>query len=171
MRFLRHYLTAEIKRMMKHGIRLVAIGNLRRLPPEVRSALRAAIHETRDNEGMTVTLAVSYGAREELTEVMRVIARDVEAGTIAAADVTEALISSRLSTAGIPDPDLLIRTSGELRVSNFLLWQIAYTEIYVTETLWPDFREQQFVEAIAHFQQRERRFGRTQAQTGLRAAH
>lgn len=171
MRFLRHYLASEIKRMMKHGIRLAAIGNLRRLPREVQTALRKAIHQTRDNDGMTVVLAVSYGGREELTEAARSIAASVHRGELAPDEVTEELLASRLSTAGVPDPDLLIRTSGEMRISNFQLWQIAYTEIYVTDTRWPDFREQNFLEAIAHYQQRERRFGRTQEQTKLRAAH
>jgi undecaprenyl diphosphate synthase len=171
MRFLRHYLKVEIKRMMKHGIRLLAIGNLRRLPREVQNALRGAIHQTRHNDGMTVILAVSYGGREELADTARELAHAVRRGEIDPRDIDEEMFASRLSTAGIPDPDLLIRTSGELRVSNFLLWQIAYTEIYVTETLWPDFREQEFLEAIAHFQRRERRFGRTQEQTRLRAAH
>ena len=174
MRFLRHYLVAEMKRMMKNGIRLVAIGNLRRLPREVQAALRNAVERTRANDGMTVILAVSYGGREELTEAARHIARQVRRNELDPDDVDQALVASHLSTAGIPDPDLLIRTSGEMRISNFLLWQIAYTEIYVTETLWPDFREQEFLQAIAHFQRRERRFGRTREQTErerLRAAH
>ena len=174
MRFLRHYLAAEMKRMMKNGIRLLAIGNLRRLPRQVQADLRATIEDTKHNTGMTVILAVSYGGREELTDAMRAIARRVERGEIAPADVDEDLVASCLGTAGIPDPDLLIRTSGEMRISNFLLWQIAYTEIYVTDTLWPDFREEDFLEAIARFQRRERRFGRTGEQAErerLRAAH
>lgn len=174
MRFLRHYLVAELKRMMRNGIRLLAIGNLRKLPREVQAALRSAVEETRHNTGMTVLLAVSYGGREELTDAVRAIARRVRREEIDPEDVDEALVASHLTTAGIPDPDLLIRTSGEMRISNFLLWQIAYTEIYVTDTLWPDFREREFHEAIAHFQRRERRFGRTREQgegEDLRAAH
>jgi undecaprenyl diphosphate synthase len=174
MRFLRHYLVAEMKRMMKHRIRLLAIGDLRRLPREVQVALRNAIEHTRENDGMTVILAVSYGAREELTATVRAIAERARRGQLAPEDIDQALVASHLSTAGIPDPDLLIRTSGEMRISNFLLWQIAYTELYVTDTLWPDFREREFLDAIAHFQRRERRFGRTGEQTGrerLRAAH
>jgi undecaprenyl diphosphate synthase len=171
MRFLRHYLVSEIKRMMKHGIRQLAIGNLRRLPREVQTALRSAVNQTRANTGMTVILAVSYGGREELTDAAREIAHAVRRGELDPKDIDEALVGRHLATAGIPDPDLLIRTSGEMRISNFLLWQIAYTEIYVTDTLWPDFREQEFLEAVAHFQRRERRFGRTQEQNGLRAAH
>ena len=174
MRFLRHFLAAELKKMMKNGIRLLAIGNLRRLPRDVQVALRQTIEDTRHNTGMTVILAVSYGAREELTEATRAIARKVRRGDIDPEDVDQDLLASHLGTAGVPDPDLLIRTSGEMRVSNFMLWQIAYTEIYVTDTLWPDFREREFLDAVAHFQRRERRFGRTGEQAErerLRAAH
>lgn len=174
MRFLRHFLAAELKKMMKNGIRLLAIGNLRRLPRDVQVALRQTIEDTRHNTGMTVILAVSYGAREELTEAARAIARKVRRGDIDPEDVDQDLLASHLGTAGVPDPDLLIRTSGEMRVSNFMLWQIAYTEIYVTDTLWPDFREREFLDAVAHFQRRERRFGRTGEQAErerLRAAH
>jgi undecaprenyl diphosphate synthase len=174
MRFLRHYLVSEMKRMMRNGIRLLAIGNLRRLPREVQAALRDAIERTKHNAGMTVILAVSYGGREELTDAVRTIARRVRRGDLEPEAIDQPLVASVLGTAGIPDPDLLIRTSGEMRISNFLLWQIAYTEIYVTETLWPDFRERDFLDAVSHFQRRERRFGRTGEQTErehLRAAH
>jgi len=174
MRFLRHFLAAELKKMMKNGIRLLAIGNLRKLPREVQTALRQTIEDTRHNTGMTVILAVSYGGREEITEAVRAIARRVRREDIDPEDVDQALVASHLGTAGVPDPDLLIRTSGEMRISNFLLWQIAYTEIYVTDTLWPDFREREFLDAVAHFQRRERRFGRTGEQAErerLRAAH
>ena len=174
MRFLRHFLAAELKKMMKNGIRLLAIGNLRKLPREVQAALRQTIEDTRHNTGMTVILAVSYGSREEITDAVRAIARRVRREELDPEDVDQALVASHLGTAGVPDPDLLIRTSGEMRISNFLLWQIAYTEIYVTDTLWPDFREREFLDAIAHFQRRERRFGRTGEQAErerLRAAH
>jgi undecaprenyl diphosphate synthase len=174
MRFLRHYLAAELKKMMRNGIRLLAIGNLRRLPRAVQAALRQTIEDTRHNTGMTVILAVSYGSREEITDAMRAIARRVRRGELDPEDVDQALVAGHLGTAGVPDPDLLIRTSGEMRISNFLLWQIAYTEIYVTDTLWPDFREREFLDAVAHFQRRERRFGRTGEQAErerLRAAH
>ncbi len=174
MRFLRHYLVTEVKRMMKNGIRLLTIGNIRKLPREVQLALRDVVECTKRNTGMTVILAVSYGGREELTEAVRAIARRVERGDLGPEAIDEELVASSLGTAGIPDPDLLIRTSGEMRISNFLLWQIAYTEIYVTDTLWPDFRERQFLEAITEFQSRERRFGRTGEQTErerLRVAH
>ncbi len=174
MRFLRHFLAAELKKMMKNGIRLLAIGNLRKLPREVQAALKQTIEDTRHNTGMTVILAVSYGSREEITDAVRAIARRVRRGDLEPEDVDQELVASHLGTAGVPDPDLLIRTSGEMRISNFLLWQIAYTEIYVTDTLWPDFREREFLDAIAHFQRRQRRFGRTGEQAErekLRAAH
>jgi undecaprenyl diphosphate synthase len=174
MRFLRHYLVTELKRMMKNGIRLLTIGNTRRLPREVQVALRDVVERTKGNTGMTVILAVSYGGREELTEAVRSVARRVRRGELAPEAIDEDVVAAHLGTAGIPDPDLLIRTSGEMRISNFLLWQIAYTEIYVTDTLWPDFREPQFLEALGQFQSRERRFGRTGEQTDrehLRAAH
>jgi len=174
MRFLRHFLSAEMKRMMKNGVRLVAIGNLAKLPREVQAALRETIDDTRHNTGMTVILAVSYGGREELTDAVKAIAQRVKQGELEPDDIDQDLVAAHLATAGVPDPDLLIRTSGEMRISNFLLWQIAYTEIYVTDTLWPDFREQEFLDAVAHFQRRERRFGRTGEQAErerLRAAH
>jgi len=174
MRFLRHFLAAELKKMMKNGIRLLAIGNLRKLPREVQAALRQTIEDTRHNTGMTVILAVSYGSREEITDAVRAIARRVRREELDPEDVDQDLVASHLGTAGVPDPDLLIRTSGEMRISNFLLWQIAYTEIYVTDTLWPDFRERELLDAVAHFQRRERRFGRTGEQAErerLRAAH
>ena len=174
MRFLRHYLVSEMKRMMKNGIKLVAIGNIRKLPREVQGALRDAIEQTKHNVGMTVVLAVSYGGREELTDAMRTLARRVRRGELEPEDIDQASVASHLGTAGIPDPDLLIRTSGEMRISNFLLWQLAYTEIYVTDTLWPDFREDEFLAAIADFQRRERRFGKTGEQAErkrLSAAH
>ena len=174
MRFLRHYLAAEFKKMMKNGIRLLAIGNLRKLPREVQDALRQTIEDTRHNTGMTVILAVSYGGREEITEAVRAIARRVRREELDPNDVDQDVVAAHLNTSGIPDPDLLIRTSGEMRISNFLLWQIAYTEIFVTDTLWPDFREREFLDAIAHYQRRQRRFGRTGEQAErerLRAAH
>ncbi len=164
MTLLRKYLASELGKMMRHKIRLLAVGSLRRLPPAVRQALRASIAATRNNTGMTVILAVSYGGREDIAQATRAIARRVQRGELSPEQVTEATVSEHLGTAGVPDPDLLIRTSGELRISNFFLWQLAYTEMYVTDTLWPDFREREYLEALAFFQQRQRRFGRTGAQ-------
>lgn len=164
MTLLRKYLASELGKMMRHRIRLLAVGSLRRLPPAVREALRASIAATRNNTGMTVILAVSYGGREEIARAARAIARRVRRGELSPSQVTTALMSEHLGTKDVPDPDLLIRTSGEMRLSNFFLWQLAYTEMYVTETLWPDFREREYQQALALFQQRQRRFGRTAAQ-------
>ena len=164
MGLLRRYLASELRKMMKNQIRLVAIGNLGKLPRDVQELLRRDVEATRHNTGMTVVLAVSYGGREELADAMRAMARRVKAGELEPEEIDERVVSSHLSTVGIPDPDLLIRTSGELRVSNFLLWQIAYAELLVTPTLWPDFGEAEFVAALAHYQGRERRFGRTPEQ-------
>ena len=174
MMLLRRYLDTELGKMMKHQIRLLAVGSLRRLPPAVRQALRATIVATKRNTGMTVVLAVSYGGREEIARAARAIARRVQRGEIAAHQVTAGTVERHLGTVGIPDPDLLIRTSGEMRLSNFFLWQLAYTEMYVTDTLWPDFREREFLQALSFFQERQRRFGRTGEQLereGLRAAN
>jgi undecaprenyl diphosphate synthase len=174
MSLLRRYLATELGKMMKHQIRLLAVGSLRRLPPAVREALRATIEATKRNRGMTVILAVSYGGREEIARAARAIARRVRRGELDPERITAGTFAKHLGTKGIPDPDLLIRTSGEMRLSNFFLWQLAYTEMYVTETLWPDFREREYVQALAFFQQRQRRFGRTPEQLereGLRAAN
>jgi undecaprenyl diphosphate synthase len=164
MALLRRYVRSELGKMMKHGIRLRAIGNLRRLPKDVLADLRNAEHATRANTGMTVQLAVSYGAREEIVAAARKLARRVRDGQIAAEDIDEEMFSNALMTADVPDPDLLIRTSGEMRISNFLLWQIAYSELYVTDALWPDFRREHFVKALDVYRGRERRFGKTTAQ-------
>jgi undecaprenyl diphosphate synthase len=174
MTLLRRYLATELGKMMKHHIRLLAVGSLRRLPPPVRDALRATIEATRQNTGMTVILAVSYGGREEIARAARALARRVRRGEIDPEHITPGTFADYLGTRGIPDPDLLIRTSGEMRLSNFFLWQLAYTEMYVTDTLWPDFREREYLQALAFFQQRERRFGRTAEQVErekLRAAN
>jgi len=164
MGLLRRYLATELRKMMRNQVRLVAIGNLERLSRSVQEALRRNIEATRHNTGMTVVLAVSYGGREEIASAMRAMAREVRRGNLEPDDIDETVISRHLSTAGVPDPDLLIRTSGEMRVSNFLLWQIAYSELLVTPTLWPDFGEAEFVAALSHYQGRERRFGRTPEQ-------
>ena len=174
MGLLRRYLASELKKLMKNQIRLVAIGNIRRLPTVVRQLLRLTIAATRNNTGMTVILAVSYGAREEIASAARAIARRVQQGALSPDRITPEVVASHLATATVPDPDLLIRTGGEMRVSNFLLWQLAYTEIYYTPTLWPDFHEREFLRALVEFQERERRFGRTSDQVEreqLRAAY
>jgi undecaprenyl diphosphate synthase len=150
--------------MMKHQIRLRAVGSLRRLPPAVREALRATVEATKRNTGMTVMLAVSYGGREEIARAARAIARRVERGELDPGRITARTVAKHLGTAGIPDPDLLIRTGGEMRISNFFLWQLAYTEIYVSKSMWPEFREREYLQALGFFQQRQRRFGRVPAQ-------
>ena len=160
MGLLRRYLRTELRKMMKNEIRLVAIGDLKRLPPALQADLQTTIESTKANQGMTVILAVSYGGREDILHAARELARAARAGRLDPERIDAATFSGCLSTHGIPDPDLLIRTSGEVRVSNFFLWQLAYSELYVTETLWPDFREAEFLQALAVYQQRERRFGR-----------
>lgn len=160
MNLLRRYLRTELQKMMKNEVRLLAIGDIGRLPPEVRGDLERVIQETRHNSRLTVGLCVSYGGREDIVSAARHVAREVAAGRLSADDITEERFAAGLGSYGFPDPDLLIRTSGEMRVSNFYLWQIAYAEIYVTETLWPDFREKDLIQALIEYQRRERRFGR-----------
>lgn len=160
MGLLRRYLRSELGRMMENDIRLRAIGDIKRLPPALQDDLRATMEATRHNRAMTVVLAVSYGGRQELVTAARNLAHDVRAGRLDPEEIDERLFDGYLDTAGIPDPDLLIRTSGEMRVSNFFLWQLAYCEIYITPILWPEFREKHFLDALRHYQQRQRRFGR-----------
>jgi undecaprenyl diphosphate synthase len=166
MALLEHYLAAEQAKMMRYGIRLLAVGDRSRLPVNVRSALENVIALTRDNKRMTVILALSYSGRNDIVRMVQGLAQDVRAGKCKPSDIDERMISARLDTAEVPDPDLLIRTSGEMRISNFFLWQIAYSEIYVTPTLWPDFREKEYLQALLEYQRRRRRFGRTDEQVG-----
>lgn len=154
----------EIKTLMQNGVRLNAIGNIEKLPKKCREQLREAIDKTSNNTKTTLTLALSYSSRWEITEAARTIAEEVKAGKLNPQDITEDLFASKLTTAGIPDPELLIRTSGELRISNYLLWQLAYAEMYFTSKLWPDFNREDLYEAIRVYQQRERRFGLTSEQ-------
>jgi len=164
MALLEHYLTAEQAKMMRYGIRLLAVGDRDRLPPQVRQALEAVIDLTRDNQRMTVVLALSYSGRDDVLRMVKKLAQEARACRLEPQDIDQELIADHLDTAGIPDPDLLIRTSGELRVSNFFLWQIAYSELYVTPTLWPEFREKEYLQALREYQRRRRRFGRTDEQ-------
>lgn len=154
----------ETKTLMENDVRLNAIGNLQLLPAKCRKQLEGAMEKTTDNKRCTLTLALSYSSRWEITEAARSLAESVKRGEIAAEDIDEAMFSSRLSTAGMPDPELMIRTSGEYRISNYLLWQLAYAELYFTPKLWPDFRRDDLFEAIIDFQKRERRFGKTSEQ-------
>jgi len=153
------YLITESKRLMKRDIRVIAIGEMSRLPGQVRRVLADTISRTASNRGMTVVLALSYGGRQDVVGAARRIAAAVAAGRVTPEQVDEAMVERELMTGGIPNPDLLIRTSGELRLSNFLLFQLAYTELYFTDTLWPDFREHDLLKAITAYQMRTRRFG------------
>ena len=154
----------EIGTLMKNNVRLTSIGNVESLPPACRQELKEAIELTSDNSGLTLILALNYSGRWEITEAVKKIAALALSNQINIEDITQELFSNHLCTKDKPDPELLIRTSGEMRVSNFLLWQIAYTELYVTDVLWPDFRREHLYEAILAYQQRERRFGKISEQ-------
>ncbi len=153
-------ITKETATLMKHQIRLNAIGDLTSLPATCYQELMEAMEKTSANTRCTLTLALSYSSRWELTEAFKTLAKKVKTGEISPEDITEQLLSEHLTTAGLPDPELMIRTSGELRLSNFMMWQLAYTELYFTPKLWPDFRRSDLHEAILDFQKRERRFGK-----------
>ncbi|MGQ0814338.1 MAG: isoprenyl transferase [Gemmatimonadota bacterium] len=160
MKLLQHYVRKERDELIRQGVRVKVFGNLDRLTPGARSAVDHIEQRTQHAKHMQLNLMISYGSRDEILMATRNLADKVQRGELAAADIDEAAFSGELYTAGIPDPDLLIRTSGELRISNFLLWQLAYTELYITPTLWPDFRREHLVAAIHEYQKRERRFGR-----------
>jgi len=164
MALLERYLREELQELMDNDVRLSAIGQVHRLPRKVRQGIEAVSALTRDNKGLRLVLALSYGGRVEITDAVQAIARRVAAGELAPDDIDEATIGSHLYTAGLPDPDLLIRTSGELRLSNFLLWQVAYAELYVTDVQWPDFRQPELERAFEAYGARQRRFGKTGAQ-------
>ena len=160
MQLLVHTIRREARTLQKNNIRLTAMGDLGMLPEVCYRELREAIALTKDNTRMTLNLALSYSGRQEILQAVRRIAQDVKAGKIAPESLGEDLFSTYLYTAQMPDPDLLIRTSGEYRISNFMLWQLAYTELYITEIYWPEFRRRQLYEAILDYQHRDRRFGR-----------
>ena len=149
---------------MKNNVRFRVIGDLKRLPEEVRQKLHETEEHTAANTAMTMVIALSYSSRWEITEATRQIANEAKAGTLNPADINEDTITQHMATAFMPDPDLLIRTGGEERISNYLLWQIAYSELYFCDTFWPDFSEEELQRAIANYQQRQRRFGKTGAQ-------
>jgi undecaprenyl diphosphate synthase len=159
LRLLRHFLVVERDELGEQNVRLSMIGRRGGLPADVLRELDRTIRLTAGNDGMALCLAINYGGRTEIADAARRVAEDVRAGTVAPEQVDEAVFASYLATAGMPDPDLLIRTSGELRVSNFLLWQISYAEIWVTETLWPDFRGDDLLAACRAYAARERKFG------------
>ncbi len=159
MKYLVHYLKTETSELNKNNVRLEVIGQIYRLPEAVQEHLRKSISTLSKNNGLTLIMALSYGGRTEIVDAVRSIAKEVKDGKIDPADINEQVVGQHLYTRNIPDPDVLIRTSGEMRVSNFLLWQISYTELVVTQTLWPDFRKPQFYAALEEYNRRHRRFG------------
>jgi undecaprenyl diphosphate synthase len=164
MRLLDRYLQSELEEVMRNGIQVRAIGRLERLPPTVRERVREATERTRENREMTLVFGLSYGGRAEIVDAARRLLRDSEQGKVDPDSLDEKSFAAYLYDPEIPDPDLLIRTGNEQRVSNFLLWQIAYAELYSTEVMWPDFRKSDLVQAVLDYQSRERRFGLTSAQ-------
>ncbi len=164
MEILSSTLHSQIGKISRNNVRLLVIGDIERLSEKTRQNLQAAMDETACNTGLKLVLAISYSARWEIARAAKLIAQDVKNGIIKDDDVSEELFSNYLSTKGIPDPDLLIRTSGELRISNFLLWQLSYSELYFTDLCWPDFHEKELRDAIKDFQKRERRYGKTSEQ-------
>lgn len=160
MGLLKKFLRGEEQELKENNIRLGVIGQVQRLPADVRVVIDRVRASTAANDGLLLNLALSYGGRTELTEMVRAIAAKVADGRLNLDAIDEAVVCDHLYTSGLPDPDLMIRTSGEMRISNFLLWQMAYTEIYVTPTLWPDFSSEEFTAILKAYQQRERRFGK-----------
>jgi undecaprenyl diphosphate synthase len=163
MALLERFLSSEEKELMENGIRLNTIGDIERLPERVYSKIKEVMASTRNNEQLLLNLALSYGGRAEIIRMVQSISASVRDGVMTPDEITEQTVAAHLYTASIPDPDLLIRTSGEMRISNFLLWQIAYSEIYITNTLWPDFGREEFHEILIDYQRRERRFGTVNA--------
>jgi undecaprenyl diphosphate synthase len=159
MKYLVHYLKTETKDLNKNNVRLEVIGQIHRLPDNVQEHLQKSIVTLSKNNGLTLIMALSYGSRIEIVDAVRQIADKVRRGQLETADINEKVISDHLWTRNVPDPDLLIRTSGEMRVSNFLLWQISYAELVITPTLWPDFKRPQFFAALEEYAKRNRRFG------------
>ncbi len=170
MKLLLKTIRLEIKTLNKNDIRLRAVGNIKGLPASTRKELEFAIEATKENKRMELILALNYSGKSELVNAMQLIASEVKSGTLSPDQIDEKTISDKLYTAGIPDPELMIRTSGENRLSNFLLWQLAYAEFYFTSVLWPDFGKEELYKAIVEYQQRERRFGKTSEQISLTKA-
>ncbi len=160
MALLKRFLAKELDELDRQGIRLNVIGQQSRLPDDVQTQVQQSMAQTVGNTGMVLNLALSYGGREEITRAVRSIVDEVSSGGLSARDITEGAVAERLYTGGQPDPDVLIRTSGEMRLSNFMLWQLAYAEIFITDTLWPDFSQQEFLDIIKQYQTRERRYGK-----------
>ena len=157
---LKKFLKSEHDELIKNNIKLNAIGQINRLPSDVREILEQTISDTANNTRLNLNLALSYGGREEITQAVQNIAQKVKNGTLTPEEINENLIKENLYTKNFPDPDLMIRTSGEMRISNFLLWQLAYSEMFITDTLWPDFSQEEFIEILMDYQKRDRRFGK-----------
>jgi undecaprenyl diphosphate synthase len=159
MQLLKKFLASEREELKKSGISLNVLGQLEKLPEEVQREAKETMSATCGNTQMTLNLALSYGSRQEITDAVKILAKKVKAGELSVDEISDQMISDHLYTAGIPDPDLVIRTSGEFRLSNFLLWQAAYAELFITPTLWPDFTRSEFIDILTHYQKRDRRFG------------
>ena len=167
MSLLEEYIAREAAELASQGVRVQVLGDLARLTPAEATAATSLIEATAHNDRLLLNLFISYGSRAELVRAAQQIAEEVRAGRMAIEDIDQEAIAERLYTAGVPDPDLLIRTSGEQRISNFMLWQVAYAELYMSPVLWPNFRKQELYEAILDFQSRDRRFGRVTAVEGI----
>jgi undecaprenyl diphosphate synthase len=163
MQLFKRFLKKERATMLENDIRLGAIGQIERLPQEVRTELEAVMSATASNASLQLNLALSYGGRQEIVEMTRKVAAQVATGTLTPEAIDTDTVATNLYTAGQPDPDLMIRTSGEMRLSNYLLWQLAYAELFVTDTLWPDFSREEFLDILVAFQKRDRRFGKVTA--------
>jgi undecaprenyl diphosphate synthase len=164
MQLLVHTIRGEMKTLMDNNVRLATIGHTESLPKDCQRELQEAMQATEHNTGLTLVLALSYSGRWEIVEAVRQIAEEVKAGTLISDEITDQTFGKYLTTRNMPDPELMIRTSGEMRISNFLLWQLAYSELYMPDVLWPDFRKPHLYEAILSYQNRERRFGKTSEQ-------
>jgi undecaprenyl diphosphate synthase len=164
MNLLKKYIVKKSKELLKNNICLKTIGNIDDMPPSVARILNETVEKTKTCNGMIVNVALSYGGRDEIIRAVKKIVKEVKQGSLKEDDITEEIFSNYLFTKDVPDPDLLIRTSGEMRLSNFLLWQMAYTEIYVTKIFWPDFKREDMIRALINYQSRERRFGRISEQ-------
>jgi len=171
MGLLKSFLESELATMVHNNVSLRCLGQKDRIPPEVRKVLDRVIQETAGNTGLILNLALSYGGRSEITQAVQAIAQKCQAGTLNPAEIDQSVLEQHLYTAGLPDPDLVIRTGGETRLSNFLLWQASYAELYFTEILWPDFRKKDLLHAILDFQKRQRRFGKTGEQAEQTPTH
>jgi len=165
MMLLKRFLVSERDTLMTRGVRLNIVGQRGKLPEDVQREAAKTVEMTRNNQGMVLNLALSYGSRQEITQGVQALARKIKAGVIAPQDITEEMISDHLYTRQMQDPDLIVRTSGEFRLSNFMLWQAAYSELFITQTLWPDFTREEFIEILINFQERDRRFGQVKCST------